>query len=207
MTESMRMYLCVYCDHPPYKRESAYNLHMARVHTDDAVKLFNRDMTYRQLTRKAGRVAKAIAAIWRMSYSDIYNACYDATIDLTIAGRAVTYRHIRRDAYRILLKPHEVSLDSVLDATDDDGAMEWARSWRGYDNPEAYLMASESLIEASSRLLAAPFDDPDMARWALRIVGMDTFMGVLEGGLEYVQSVNRKKDERRGRPRKGSLHE
>lgn len=204
------LYLCEYCDHPPYHRESAYRRHMA-THTEDNIKLFQRDLTYRQLRIKATRVAKAISAAWGTPYQQAYDACYDATIDLLLAGQATTYRHIRRDAYRLLWHEREVSLDSLLDDVGDEGLAMLARSWSAYDMPAAYLDTSERLMDAAGRLFAAPFNEPKMARWTLRLVGIDNFLVALDARLEHTQTVTKSAElsarlsaagKRGGRPRK-----
>lgn len=97
------LWLCEYCDHAPYHSDKLLARHMERVHTEDAIALFNRDMTYRQLVRKASRIAKVVCVVTSFTYDDAYNACYDSLIDLLIAGQPITNRNVRRGAYRALI--------------------------------------------------------------------------------------------------------
>ena len=108
------LWLCEYCDHAPYHSEKLLARHTERLHTEDGIALFNRDMTYRQLVRRATRIAKVVAVVTSfplgqplasgLGYDgEAWKACYDSLIDLLLAGQPITNRNIRRGAYRALM--------------------------------------------------------------------------------------------------------
>ena len=201
------LWLCEYCDHAPYHSAKLLGRHMEREHTDDGIALFNRDMTYRQLTRRASRIAKVVIAVTSFNWDDAYNACYDSLIDLLVSGQPLTNRNIRRGAYRTLLNEHETSLDEMmLDNDDADDSDVFAAS-HAYAIPDAQYAIKESLLEVATGKfdIESPMlwlDVAEQPRNVVLLTGYDALLANTEDALEARQLANRKADERRGRPRK-----
>ena len=213
------LWLCEYCDHAPYHSEKLLARHAASKHSEDGIALFNRDVTYRQLVRKATRIAKVISIVTGFSMGqplasglgydgEAWTACYDATIDLLLAGETITNRHVRRNAYRILINDNETSLDEMmLDSEDADDDEQWTSS-KAYGAPDAACMLAESLMEIatgkyaieSPMLYVAVESEPTPQ--AIVLTGYDALLANCEDALESTQLANRKATERRGRPRK-----
>ena len=212
MTEQQSLWLCEYCDHAPYHSEGALTRHNVQRHTADDIALFGRDMTYRALVRKASRVAKVVVVVSGHTYDDCYKACYDATIDLLLSEQPITYRNIRRDAYRMLFYEHETSLDEMRldgdEGTGDDSDT-FATS-HAYAIPDAQYALQETLLEVATGKFA--IETPTL--WLgmadetpnLQLLsGYDAIMANTEQALDDYQLANRKATERRGRPRKQAV--
>lgn len=211
-----QLHLCEYCDHPPYHSAKLLARHMERKHSDDGIALFNRDMTYRTLRRKATRVALAIKAAghWGSSNAlesdDVWKACYDSLIDLLLSGQPVTNRNIRRGAWKVLLNDNETSLDEMMlgDEDSEDTAL-YAVS-HAFSVPDVHYVLTEALLEVAQDKFA--IDDPtvwlgvtELNHVAVLLTGYDALLANTEDALEAYQASNRKADERRGRPRKATV--
>lgn len=187
-----QLWTCEYCDHAPYHNAKLLERHLAAKHTEDGIKLFKRDMTYRQLVGRAARIAKVVTVVTNFSYDDAYNACYDSLIDLLLAGQPITNRNVRRGAYRALINEHETSLDEMLLDTDDAEDDELWTSSHAYALPEPTTLLTETLLEIATGKfgIESPMLWVDVAETkAVVLLGYDALLANCEDALESRQQA------------------
>ena len=200
------LWLCEYCDRAPYHSERLLQRHLDAKHTEDGIALFNRDLTFRQLVRKATRIAKVVAVVTGFKIGepltsglgydgDAWHACYDSLIDLLLAGQPITNRNIRRGAYRALMNDHETSLDEMmLDGENADDNDMYVGS-KAYAAPDTIYGLTESMLEIatgkyaieSPMLYVAVEAEPTPT--AIVLTGYDALLANCEDALEATQNV------------------